>query len=121
MAKVHRPARARPAAAATAGAPATRDHRDPGKALRVAGACCQREVKRVSGQCSTVVEVWTGKRWHCKHARQWNQCKECGGASFCEHGRVRSKCKVCGGAAIRFCEHGREQNQCKECGGTSMI
>ena len=100
MAKVHRPARARPAAAA-ASAPATRVQPDPGTASRVAGARYRREVKGASGQCSTVVETWTGKYWHCEHGRQRSVCKECGGASICEHGRWRSICKECTGTKRR--------------------
>ena len=123
MADVNHPVRKRPpAAVAAAAAVATRRRVikfcDPGKASRVAGAPYQREVKGVDGRCSTVVETWTGKRWHCEHGRRKRECKECGGASICEHGRVRSKCKECGGASI--CEHGRVRYVCKPCGGASI-
>ena len=111
MAKVNRSERSRtPEAVAGAKAATTRVIHDPGKASRVACVRYQREVKGAGGRCSTVVETWTGKCWHCKHGRRRNRCKECGGASVCDHGRQRSMCKECGGASI--CDHGRHTN-CK--------
>ena len=43
---------------------------------------------------------WLGKSFSCKHGRQRQQCKECGGSQICEHGRQRSLCKECGGSEI---------------------
>ena len=77
-----------------------------------------------------------GNEGFCKHKRQRNRCRECGGSGICVHGRrrttctdcggggvcqhkrIRSQCKDCGGSAI--CEHQRQRSQCKECGGSSI-
>ena len=62
--------------------------------------------------------MWLNDSLRCKHGRQKNQCKECGGSAICEHGRQKSRCKECGGSAI--CEHGRRKYECKECGGSGI-
>ena len=117
MAKVNRPKCKHPP---TATAAATHVNRDPGKASRNVGARYQRELKGADRRCSTVVDTWTGKCWHCEHGQRRNRCKESGGGSICEHGRRRSQCKECGGGS--FCEHGRQRHYvlCKECGGGSI-
>ena len=83
---------------------------DPGTNKRVKG----RLYKRKNGE----IGLWRGFRWNCKHGRERDKCKDCGGAGICEHGRRRTQCKDCGGSA--FCEHGRRRTQCKDCGGASI-
>ena len=58
----------------------------------------------------TAVGAVQGVRWVwsiCKHGRQRNMCKECGGASICEHGLVSALSAR--SAAGHQCEHGRER------------
>ena len=50
----------------------------------------------------------------CKHGKQRNYCRDCGGTSICPHGRQRSGCRDCGGS--RYCPHLRFRRTCKLCG-----
>ena len=62
--------------------------------------------------------MWKGSYWGCKHGRNKNYCKECGGSAICEHGKRKYRCKECGGSSI--CKHGKVKYECKECGGSGI-
>ena len=77
---------------------------DPGKHARVAGAHYTRK-RRFSDNNQTVVDIWSGIRWHCAHGRERSKCKACGGAeaadpaAHVQGGSERTHKRACGGQA----------------------
>jgi hypothetical protein len=62
--------------------------------------------------------IWGSNRINCKHNRNKNICKDCGGKGICKHNKIKYECKDCDGISI--CEHNIKRSKCKDCGGGSI-
>ena len=77
-----------------------------------------RKIGQVYTSLQNKTGIWDGKILRCKHYRQQNICKECGGVSVCEHNILRYECIECEGVSI--CEHKRRRRTCIECVGSCI-
>jgi len=50
---------------------------------------------------------------YCKHKKERQFCRECGGGGLCEHDKRKSRCVICGGDSV--CQHNKIRVRCKVC------
>ena len=50
---------------------------------------------------------------YCKHKKERQFCRECGGGGLCEHDKRKSRCVICGGDSV--CQHNKIRVRGKVC------